>query len=68
MVDNFRKYGAYGVLGGMVLPWLLFLTVNVFANQKDVAVIYKQEDNVEKTLNRIETKLDRLEKYIIQGE
>ena len=68
MIDAIKKYGAYGILIGMVLPWLLNLTVNVFANQKDIAVIYTQEENIKDSLRRIEHKLDRLEKYIIQGE
>lgn len=67
-MEGFRKYGAMGVITGMIFPWLVYGSIKMFSNEKDIAVLQKEEQNIIKTLERIETKVDSLHNYILRGE
>jgi hypothetical protein len=53
MKINFKTIGAELILGTMVLPWAVWITVSIFASQKVEAVQESKYDYIAKRLDEI---------------
>jgi hypothetical protein len=64
----FRKISAYTILTTLALPLFIAVGSAVVKNKQDIAVIKNEENGRTRQLERIESKLDTIQQYLIQGK
>lgn len=60
MKINLRTVGAELILGGMILPWAVWVTIGIFSSQKAEAVQETKYDTVIQRLDEIKTEIKEL--------
>ena len=62
----FKKVGAYTLLTVFVIPPLLTVGATVVKNKEEIAVIKSEKLGTTRQLERIESKLDLIQQYLLQ--
>lgn len=54
-----QKIGAIGIITGMLIPWLIFVSLSTFSNEKDISVINEKLRLLEEVRKDVKTLLER---------
>jgi hypothetical protein len=54
-----QKVGAITIITGMIIPWLVFISVNTFSNEKEISVINEKLRILEEVRQDVKTLLKR---------
>jgi hypothetical protein len=54
-----QKISAYAIISGMIVPWLVFLSLNVFGNQREISIINEKLRILEEVRRDVKTLLQR---------
>ena len=54
-----QKLGAITIITSMIIPWLIFISLNTFSNEREISVINEKLRILEEVRQDVKTLLER---------